>query len=374
MGPRQGQEAAGALIAIALAAGVAAADPIITLPASERGQLAADAEGRTTLDLLVDVAGLGIVRAEPLTTWPDAGDLDAGEPVLVFARVGLVAGDAERHWVGVLRLDLAGATRMSWGAAGDRPGATASRLIDEAAVWWRPRVWAELGAGRWKVPFSRFRELDEPLSTSAAVPFSVERRAVDRRWGIMGHGDLGALSYAGGLYEDLDALEPRTVRGDPSLGGLLLAAARLEWTPRAPIGRDHLATTPDDPWYDTVKVSAGAGALVRIRSGDRRTDLSLGGQLQWRRFATVIELIVSQDDDLTASAAAETSAFVSTRLAAFARGDIDGELDLWSAGAGAAWMVTADRRNKLGVHGWLRRGLGEAAPRDGIIVLLQASL
>jgi hypothetical protein len=174
----------------------------------------------------------------------------------------------------------------------------------------------------------------------------------------------------------MDTFEARTVAGDPSLGGRFMAAAHVEWTPRAPIGADHLATNPDDPWYDTVRVSAGLGALARVR-GDGftgRTDLSTNLQLQWRRYAGIAELILTQDADVTVAAAAEASVFVATRLALFTRADLDGSRQLWTAGGGATWLVTADRRNKLALYGFARRGLEDAAPRDGIIVLLQASL
>jgi hypothetical protein len=212
----------------------------------------------------------------------------------------------------------------------------------------------------------------------------VDRIAPDRRWGASASGDLGALAYAAGAYADLDALETRrpadpwsdpALPTDPSAGGRMLATGYLWWTPRAPIGGDHMPTPPSDPWFRTFRPAAGLGVLWRERPGANRLDVSLAVQLAYRRVAAITELLAYSDDgSFGMGASLQASLLVSDEAVLFGLGDYDSQLSTWSAGGGAAFFVTRDRKNKLGLVGWLRRDTQGGPNRDGVLVQLQATL
>lgn len=370
------------LAALLESAPPAAADPILVLPPAGRGRLTAVAADPALLAVVGEVSGIGILDAGEMTTLPGYGGIDGTRVELGRARIGVVAVHGRLPLATVLRVDLSEALRTDFSTDDatdfDRPIAGVDRFIDEAQVWFRPAVWTELIVGRQKVPFSRFRQLDQALLSAGVPPFLIDRIAPDRRWGVVVHGDLGALSYAAGAFEDHDALEPRIVEGDPSSGGRGLLATHVEWTPRAPIGTDHLPTPTTDPWYDTTRVSLGFGFLYRATTdtGSQRFDTSASIQIQRGRFAGLAELIIAKHgNEVLADLASEASVAITDRVMTFARGDTDAHQELWSSGVGMSYFVTPDRRNRVTVYGWIRRETGAASvDRDGIIAQLQASL
>lgn len=369
-----------AAVAVGLLASLrpARADPIQLFPARGNGVLAQCPRGPGVLALVGEVVGIGVLGAERRTTFPEYGTIHGNEPELGLARFGIVGIHPCRPLAFSLRADFSETLRIDADTFRDRPAATIDRVLDDASLWWTPRVWANWIVGRHKVPFSRFRQLDRGLLTAGAVPFIVDRLAPDRRWGATFVGDLGALSYALGGYADDDSLELRVVDDDPSASGRALVAAHVEWTPRAPIGSDHGATPTSDPWYPVARVSAGAGVLYRARApglGDR-VDLSLSGQLKYRRYAAIAELLLSSDsEEVSLGGAAEASVLFLDKVVLFARSDYDAGVSLWSTGAGISYFVTPDRRNKVSLFGWVRRDTEPGGVRrDGVIAQLQAFL
>lgn len=371
-----------ALIGVLLLAGTARADPIVTLPPLGRGTLVSSPDCPGAFGLTGEVRGLGVMGARDATTLPDYGGIEGNYPELGAARLGLVGVHARLPLAAVLRVDFAELTRIDADTWRDRPLASGDRLLDDALVWWRPEVWAGLIVGRQKVPFSRFRQVDEALLTAGVTPFVIDRLAPQRRWGVTGTGDLGALAWATGVFVDTARLELRTdddpateIVDDPSTRGRAMLAAHMEWTPRAPIGADHQATPSGDPWWRTTRVSAGVGVLWRGRAGADRWDLTGSVQAKHSRLAGLVELILSggEPGQMSADVAAEAGVLVTDRVLLFARADTDVVVDQRAAGGGATWFVTPDRRNKVTFHAWARRR-GDGEPRgDGAVAELQAA-
>jgi hypothetical protein len=353
--------------------------------------------GTSELALVVEMSALAVLGDDRRTIFPDAGDLEGGEPELAVMRVGLVGWSGCQPFGFALRADLAEALRLDREDFTYHPLAAGDALVDDLYGAWSPRAWAQLWLGRQPVPFSRFRHLEHALLTGGAAPFVVDRIAPERRWGAAFHGDLGALAYAtgvyadGGVFEEAPSREERVPEDapevdadgvplplhDPSTGGRVAIALHAEWTPRAPMGPGPLASPSSDPWYPVPRVSAGAGALVRLREhGGDRADLSMNGAGKWRGLSSLLELILSIDGGQVALAAAGEAGFLATdRFHVFVRADDDIELEWWTVGGGAGWFVTADRWNKVTFFGWVRRKQGAAgADADGVIVQLQAAL
>ena len=416
MGPRPRAEARAARVAVPVAvlllgpASAASADPILGLPPPSGGGRSAAAAGSTDPDrlpgtggpgelaLVAEMSALAVLGDDRRTIFPDAGDLEGGEPELALMRVGLVGWSGCAPLGFALRADLAEGLRLDREDFEVHPLAAGDALMDDLYGAWTPRVWAQVQIGRQPVPFSRFRHHEHALLTAGAVPFVVDRVAPERRWGAAFHGDLGALAYAAGMYADGAVFEQAPSREervpedapeidangvplplhDPSTGGRVAAAAHLEWTPRAPIGPGPLASPEDDPWYPVPRVSAGAGALVRLREPEvgNRVDLSMNGNGKWLGLSTLVELILSIDGGQVALAAAGEAGFLATdRFHVFARADYDIEVEWWTAGGGAGWFVTADRWNKVTFFAWVRREKEDVGPdADGVIVQLQAAL
>lgn len=423
MGSRPRAEARAARVAVVVLlglAGEAGADPILGLPPVGRGSLlrepagggrSAAAAGSTDparlpgagvageLALIAEMSALGVLGADRLTIFPDAGDLAGGEPELALMRVGLVGWSGCRPVGFALRADLAEGLRLDREDFTYHPLAASDALLDDLYGVWTPRVWAQLWVGRQPVPFSRFRHFEHALLTGGAVPFLIDRVAPERRWGAAFHGDLGAIAYAAGAYADGAVFEQAPSREervpadappldeegaplplpDPSTGGRAALAAHLEWTPRAPMGPGPLASPPDDPWFPVPRVSLGAGALIRLREPERghRVDLSLDGAGKWGPLSTLAELILSFDGGQVALAAAAEAGFLATeRFHLFVRAEEDIEVEWWTAGGGAGWFVTRDRWNKVTFFAWVRRQSDDvgAADADGVIVQLQAAL
>ncbi len=366
----------GLVCVLALVSRFAAAEPVLRLPAAGNGVITGGgANQRAVIALLGEANGMAILGAERLTEFPEVDGIKGNEPELSIARFGLL-GRLERWPVsGLLRIDFSEGLRVDDEDVTDRPLAVMDRFVDDASVWWEPRVWAAFVLGRGKVPFSRFRQLDRMLLTAGATPFVVDRITPDRRWGATVLGDLGALGYAAGVYVDTARLERRRGADDPSQAGRAILAAHVEWTPRAPIGSDHIATASSDPWHDTVRVSVGVGSLVRLRADNAgtRLDTSLSGQVTWRRYSSMGELIVTSDGGaVSLSGAAQASMLASDKVLVFGRGDADVVVDLWTLGGGVSYFVTPDRRNKLTLFGWVRRDSERGPRRDGVVVQLQA--
>lgn len=353
--------------------------------------------GASELALVAEMSAFGVLGADRVTVFPEVGKLEGGEPELALMRVGLV-GWSGCHPVGfALRADLSEGLRLDEDDFRAAPAAAVDRLIDDAYVLWVPRSWAQVFVGRQPVVFSRFRQVEHAILTGGAAPFLVDRVAPDRRWGAAFHGDLGGIAYAAGFYEDADRLEMRPPAPedmppdpgeppplepeplpDPSAGGRTAAALRLEWTPRAPMGPGSAPSPRTDPWYDTPRVSAGAGALWRWREGGlgSRYDLSLSGGGKYRAASALAEVIFSFDGgQIALSGAGELDLLVTDKLLLFARADYDIEVDWWTVGPGASYYVTRDRWNTISIFGWVRRqGDDEGPDGDGVIVQLEAAL
>jgi hypothetical protein len=278
----------------------------------------------------------------------------------------------------VARVDISESLRLHDEDFDRAPLAASSRLVDDLALWWRPHVAADVVVGRVPVPLSRFRQSERAHLTTSSLPFPVDRVVPERRWGATLLGDLGELAYAAGAYADVSELELRTSVDDPSLGGLAAFALHLEWTPLAPIGAGQLGLPRREPWYPEPLVSVGAGLLYRLRGDDLpdRIDATFGGQVKYRRFSAVAELIGSAvDGDVELSAAGEVGLMLGDRWALLSRGDLDGGLDRWSAGGGASYFVTADRLSKVVLLGWVRRDTEPGGSRrDGVVALLHTAI
>ncbi len=389
--------------ALALAATPAAADPILRLPAvGKKGVLSGTrGEGPWTA-LLIQVDAIAALGVDAQTVFPEVGVLDGGSTKLAIMRLGFVGAMAERVDY-LVRADLADLVNEDQQT--EDLSIIPSEIFDDALVWWRAHPAFELVVGRGKVPFTRYRQWDRSELTAAAVPFAIERMAPDRRWGATVLGDLGAMSYAGGAYADTDEIEPRHVVAvgnmlrtvDPSAGGSALLAFHVEWTPRAPIGVDSglLATPRADPWFDTVKVSAGMGTAVRLRDAGTRVDLALDGNLKWKRLSAAAETVLAVESDVIEWAVAiEAGAMPNDVSLVFVRAEIENCFDrvddpacrdgfhssdgrgdaLWTVGGGATWFVTKDRRSKATFVGWLRRDDDGDVDGDGAIVQLQTAL
>jgi hypothetical protein len=368
----------------------AVGDPILDVPRAGKLRLGGGERDAGVLGLLGDAHMLGVVAASRLAAWPDRQQgIEPAHPQLVAARVGLVFHARCLPVSLLVRTDLAEPAR----AYVDRPAAAiASAMVDDAYVLVRAVRPAQLLVGRARVPFTRARQFDEADEPLGAPPFLVDRVTPDRRTGVALYGDLGALAYSVGGYEDLDDLEPRPRVGDPSLGGQLAAAAHLEWSPRAPLygsnppgrvagARGPLPTPRADPWYGTWRPSLGLGALYRRREdGSTRVDVSFSVHSKWRWLAVLAEGIATPKDgeqDATVGAHAALMIAPIDRLALTARAEWDGgagEEGEWTAGGGATWHATKDRRNKVAFVGFVRRDVERGTAYDGALVYLQASL
>jgi hypothetical protein len=338
---------------------------------------------------------VGVLDASRLAAWPDRrAGLEVERPQLVAGRAGVVAHFRCAPVSLVLRVDGAEPTRpwVDTRSIGARLGAA----VDDAYLLWRPARPAWLVVGRARVPWSKLRQFEELDLPLGAVPVLVDRVAPDRRAGATLYGDLGALAWAAGGYEDVDALEPRARVGDPSAGGRFAGVAHLEWTPRGPMmgsrppGRvpgalGPLPTPRRDPWWDAARASFGVGLLWRRPGGGgARLDAALSAQAKWRWLAALGEAVVSSDGAACApggrrcfGAHGELMATPTDRLALTVRYEWDGGAGArgeWAAWAGATWHVTRDRRNKLALVGWLRRDVDRGTGYDGTVVLLQAAL
>lgn len=372
-----------ALALLAIIGGPTDADPVTELPSPGRGALIRGDGDSVPLAIIGDAEIVTVIHAGPAATYPELASLESRHAELRLTRLGLLA--RSRRLTLLVRADLAEATRVTGADLGAEPLQVVDRFLDDAALHWQPRVWASLAVGRLPVLFARSRQLERSRTSIGAVPFVIDRIAPDRRWGALFYGDIGAMSYAGGVYEDVDLLEARTSELDPSRGGHLLVAANFLWTPRAPIGASQLATPPSDPWFDTVRPAAGAGVLWRYRDGAPRLDIELSLQLKYRRYALIAELLVHTDEGgAGAAVAGELSTLVGTRAALIARGEHDDETGISALGTGMSYALTADQRNRVSAFGWLRRKSATAAPEpetqpgdadthDVIIISFQAA-
>jgi hypothetical protein len=382
---------------------VAHADPLFGPPVLGAARWGGEEGDPVVAGLVLDVRLLGILGARRLSIWPDRQlGLEPGDPVAAALRVGGVLHLADAPWSFVLQVDLAEALRPGFA---DEPlwrrdlGAFSGALVDDAYVLWRPSRLANLVLGRARVPISKWRQYDERDLALGAVPFVVDRVTPDRRWGLSFYGDLGALAYAAGAWEDADALEPRAAEDDPSRGGRYLASFQLEWTPIAPMmgsnpvgkvkgARGPLPTPRADPWFDTARFSVGLGALWRAdAAGSQRIDGSASLQWKWRWLAAIGEALVLDSKRLGGDV--ELAATPVDKISLHARAEWDpGEAHpvasglpshaAWTAGAGIMWHATDDRRSRIGFYGWYRRvdlgGTRNDRPEDAAIVLIQTAL
>jgi hypothetical protein len=354
---------------------LAAADPLQEVPQASAVRWGGGDDEVGAASFVAEAALLGVVGAEEDTTYPDGGYvLKGNEPALARGRVGIWGALRCVPLVGFLRMDFAEATRDGFGDR--RIFADVSQLIDDLWVRWSPARAAELQLGRAKVPFSKLRQFEEADDPFGTVPFVVAGAAPDRRWGLTYLGDLGSVSYAAGAYTDFRALEP----GGEADGAMLLAT-HVEWTPLAPMygsnppgkvlgARGPLPTPRTDPWFRTLRVSAGFGALVHVpREGSAQLDASMSVHAKWGWASAIVEVLLVDASDVRLWG--ELSVTPIDRVNVSARAE-------WQDGVQTGWVsigyhATKSRRNKIAFVGWLRRGdVGDEA--DGAVVLIQASL
>lgn len=386
---RARRQVAAALVACTLAGATARtsrADAVIEPPRTEGLRFGGDRGLRG--GALAELRAIGPMASERLATWPDRGlGLERGAPMLVAARGGVVIDFGKSSLTLVAVIDLAEAARPERGGErpwADEPTAFGLALVDDLALWFSPRRGLRFTLGRQRVPLTLWRTADERDLPLGVVPFLVDRRVPDRRVGLTISGDLGALAYATGLYEDLDGLELRHP-DDPSARGAVIGVASLRWTPLAPLygsnppGRvtgatSLLPTPPGDPWYGTARVALDLGILARAdQDGNLTTQLTAGLAFKWRWFAFVGEALSASDTSLGADGELMVAPW--PFLSLHARGEWDGSLDgTATLGGGAAWHATDDRRSRIAVVGWSRRDLGRGPREDAVLVLLQASL
>ncbi len=363
-------------------------DPLIELPPAGKGTLTQNEDGTAELALVGEVDLLAVLGSEPATSYPEVGVIKGNEPELGVARVGLLSVGPSLSYLA--RADFSEALRVDLDLLKDRPIATIDAFLDDAVLWWTPEIWASVAIGRYKVPFSFFRQIERGKLTASSVPFFVDRVAPDRRWGVTFHGDIGSMNYAAGVYADFDELElragekddlsepdmdPEDPLRDPSSRGRSLAVLYVGGIPRAPKGSDHMATPPSDPWFGIIRPAAGIGFMWRNRAGTDRFDFSMNGQLKYRRIAAAGEILAyAEGDDLGIGIGGQISFLVSERAVVFARGEVDGERELSAAGGGLSVYATKDRRNKISLVGWVRRDFNDGPKRDGAVVHIQASL
>ncbi len=360
-------------------------------------------EGADGIGVVGEARAVGVGSAARLAVWPDRSlGIEMQAPQLVALRAGVVAWlrscgcpdparprpdpRAERPCaplVFVARVDLAELNRPSL----DGPlAATASAVIDDLYVRWTPARAASFLLGRGPVVWSKTRQWEESEDPVGAPPFLIDRVAPDRRWGVTFLGDLGAMSYAAGVHEDLDELEPRPRPADVSTGGQLAVSGHLEWTPFGPMRRPRtpgaywpLPSPRSDPWYAAARLSLGLGLLWRRDdAGGSRIDVTFSTQTKWRWTALLAEAVISsQDGETVAGGHGGVVLTPVDRLALTGRVEWDpgaGAGGRWTLLGGVTWHQSKDRRNKIGLIGWVRRDVERGTMFDGVVVLLQAVL
>ncbi len=377
------------IAALLWAGGVAHADPLFEPPVIGKLRWGGGANDAWTAGVVGEARLLGVVYVDRLSAWPDRQrGIEVNRPEIVAGRIGGVLHLANAPLSFVARADLAELTQPRWG--GYRIGAKVDAIADDLYVLWRPWRALRLVIGRARVPWSKLRQYEEVDLPAASVPFTVDRLAPDRRTGVMLHGDLGALAYALGAYEDLDALEPRIVLGDPSSDGQLLAVGHAEWTPIAPMmgsnpigkivgARGPRPTPRSDPWFDTARFSLGLGVMYRRRAdATNRVDGSISVQVKWSWLAVTTEALLARDGLRNQFAAwGQIEVTPDDRVSVYSRAEWDGGAGAageWTVGGGATWHATANRRNGIGVLGWIRRDVDRGIRYDGVTVFLQAAL
>jgi len=333
---------------------------------------------------------VGVGSAARLAVWPDrALGVEMQRPQLVALRAGIVGWLRCAPLRFVARVDLAELNRPIPVASGPL-AATVSALTDDLYARWSPAGPASFLIGRGPVVWSKTRQWEESDDPGGAPPFLIDRVAPDRRWGLTFLGDLGAMSYAAGVYEDLDEVEPRPRPEDASAGGWIASAAHLEWTPIGPMRRPATAgavwpmpSPRSDPWYTTPRASLGLGVLWRVdEGGASRIDVAFSTQSKWRWTALLAEAVItSQGGETVVGGHGGVVLTPIDRLA------LTGRIE-WDPGAGVdgrrallggvtwhpTWQKTKDRRNKIGLIGWVRRDVERGTMFDGVVVLLQAVL
>ena len=392
MSTRRGWLASGLLAACAL--GVpsvpsAAADPIFSPPPLGEGILSRSDDG-ALYGLVGEARLLGVAGAARLATFPDRRvGLEADAPLLLAGRAGVVWHLAA-PWTFVLRVDLAEATRLP--ETDGSVVSAAAALVDDAYALYRPGRAFTVAVGQLRVPFTKLRQFEESDLALGGVPFVVDRVAPDRRAGLMLVGDLGALAWAAGVYEDrLAAAPPGLAPVAPGVAdGAAVGVLHIEWTPVAPMmgsnppgrvlgARGPLPTPRTDPWFATLRPSLGLSVLARLdEAGATTTDAALSLQFKWRAFAALAEGLVVSGGGRTAFGAWSELMFTPTdRLALAVRAEWDGGAGAsgeYSAGGGFAWSTARDRRSRIGLFAFVHRDVERGTAYDGALVIVQAVL
>jgi hypothetical protein len=389
---RPGQIVAAAVVLalLELSASVASADALILPPRTERVRFG-DAAG-VHGGVLADVRAIGPVGGDRLALWPDRGlGTEAERPGLAAGRLGAVVVFGGTQLSVIASVDAAELLRPE--IDGQAPWEHdrwrfAMSLVDDLALDWAPSRALRFTLGRQRVPGSIWRTIDERDLPLALVPQIVDRRVPDRRNGLTVSGDLGALAYAAGVYEELDELATRHIddaRGPAN--SMVLGVAALRWTPFAPMSGSNppghvtgalgpLPTPTTDPWYDTLRMSGDLALVGRLdRTGkNTTTQLVASLQLKWRWLGLVGEVLTGSDLELGADGELMITPW--DRLSVHGRAEWDAATagGTWTLGGGFAWHATEDRRNRIGLVAWARRNDTGRLHEDAAIVCLQASL
>jgi hypothetical protein len=378
------QGSRGALILVLALTHVVRADPLVLPPIIGDAHWGGTDKDAALIGFVADARMVGVIEGDRLAIWPDRTfGLEPGEPALLAFRPGAIVHLRHAPLSFVLRADL---------GEPERPflsppiGAKLDAVLDDLYALWRPIPEVQLLVGRAQVPWSKYRQWDVIDDPIGAPPFLTDRIAPDRRWGATVFGDLGAGAYAAGVYEDVDALEPRArtpfAPGDPSTNARLDAMAQLEWTPVAPMmgsnpvgkiigARGPLPTPRADPWFDTARVSLGLGVLYRNRPGEAggdRVDVCFSAQFKLAWFGALAEFFAPR------SGYAQLFVTPIDKLDAAVSGEWDDAAQTWTALGSIGWSVTKNRRNRVVLDGWLRRDTQRGTPYDALVVFLQASL
>ncbi len=217
----------------------------------------------------------------------------AGDPANVE---GFVLRRARLGVDGTLAADVSYTLWLEFHDSQDSSGA--ARLLD-AALSWDAAAYASVAAGLGKIPFSKGWVTPAAMLQLPERPFALRQLDVrpivpDRSLGTWVSGDLGAVNYAGGVWNG----SPGLTDGDDN-GGFLFAA-RLEATPLGPTGAAQSAFFPEEDGYDRVRLAVGGGVYWNDDAAGDQLSYGADVTFKWRRLSLLAELLQSRFDPAAA--------------------------------------------------------------------------